>query len=135
MTALLFSLFAFAQDATEAGDAAPLTGYVWATEPLKPVRWPGSTVTVTDVELNERVEVVLVDGDMVRIRKNLDFGWVPTSGLTAIDPITAELPELGLDLGAPGEVTLIDEEAPEPATPEAVTPEAATPEAVTPEGE
>ncbi|MFT5687138.1 MAG: hypothetical protein ACI8RZ_008095 [Myxococcota bacterium] len=115
MTALLLSFFAFAQDATEAGtDPAPLTGYVWATEPLQPVRWPGSTVTVTDIELNERIEVVLVDGDQVRIRKNLDFGWVPTASLTAEDPTAVEIPELELDLGAPGEVTLIDEEKPEP---------------------
>ena len=118
MTALLLSLISFAQDAPEAGASLVLSGYVWATEPLKPVRWPGSTVTVTDIELNERVEVVLVDGDLVRIRKNLDFGWVPASALTAADPTAIELPELELDLGEPGEVTLINEEAPEPPTPE-----------------
>ena len=119
MLALLLSQISFAQDTTSAEEAPALTGYVWASEPLKPVRWLGSTVTVTDVELNERVEVVQVDGDMVRIRKNLNFGWVSASALTAIDPTTVEMPELGLELGEPGEVTLIPEEAPEPSDPAA----------------
>jgi hypothetical protein len=113
MTALLLSLLSFAQDTT-AQAALPLSGYVWATESLKPLRWPGSTVTVTEVAQDERVEVVLVDGGLVRIRKNLDFGWVPAASLTASDPTALEIPDLDLDLGEPGEVTLIDEEAPEP---------------------
>lgn len=116
---MLLSQITLAQDTTSPEAAPELTGYVWATEPLKPVRWQGSTVSVTDVELNERVEVVLVDGDQVRIRKNLNFGWVAASALTAIDPTTVELPELDLDLGAPGEITMIPEEAPEPADPAA----------------
>ena len=48
------------------------------------------------------------------VRKNLAFGWVPASALTATDPTTLELPDLDFDLGAPGEVTLVPEEAPEP---------------------
>ena len=114
MTALILSLLSFAQDAPEAAAPGVLTGYVWASEPLKPLRWPSSGVTVGDVELGERVEVVLVDGDQVRIRSGLSFGWVPTSALTATDPAAIELPDLDFDLGAPGEITLIDEEAPEP---------------------
>ena len=113
MTALLLSLLAIAQDATT--EAPALEGYVWATEPLKPLRWPGSEVTTTEVELNERVEVVFVDGDLVRIRKNLNFGWVPAAALTATDPTAAEAPAFDFNIGDRGDVTLIPEEAPEPA--------------------
>ena len=111
MTALLLSLLSFAQDAPEATEAPTLSGYVWATEPLQPVRWPGSTATTTEVELNERVEVVFVDGDMVRIRKKLNFGWVPRAALTTTDPTAVEMPDLTFEPGERGDVTLVPEEA------------------------
>ncbi len=80
MTALmLICSLGLAQEET----APPLSGYVWTTEEVTLSRWLDADLTSGQVSEDTRVEVVLVDGDQVRIRSGLSFGWVP---LTALDP-------------------------------------------------
>ncbi|MFN7145230.1 MAG: hypothetical protein ACK4YP_15760 [Myxococcota bacterium] len=60
---------------------------LWAAAPVEGVRWPDvTTVSVTLAE-GDKVEVLVRDGDKVRVRKLTDFGWVPASALTNVEPV------------------------------------------------
>jgi hypothetical protein len=92
MLALLFLTFinlAFAEDA-------------WVVNATELVRWP-ETVTpnapVRSLEVNDKVEVVLRDGAQVRVRKGIDFGWVPATALTDKEPVVETPPALELTPG------------------------------------
>lgn len=97
--ALLLSLsLAFAQDAPaedvpaaeateEAAAADALPAYVYTAEAVTLVRWLGDDATSASVDAGRRIEVVLEDGDMVRVRSGTDFGWVSR------DKLTTEAPE------------------------------------------
>lgn len=78
MLFVLFSL-AFAED-------------LWAVAPAEGVRWPDvTTVSVTLAE-GDKVEVLVRDGDKVRVRKGTDFGWVAATALTNVEPTVPTLP-------------------------------------------
>ncbi|MDP2309437.1 MAG: hypothetical protein Q8P18_25675 [Pseudomonadota bacterium] len=74
MFLLLLCSHAFAED-------------LWALAPVEGVRWPDvTTVSVTLTEA-DRIEVLVRDGEKVRVRKGTDFGWVAASALTDVEPV------------------------------------------------
>ena len=83
---------AHAQDDTApAGDAvaeAPTTlpQYVWTTEAVTLVRWPGTEGSSASIEAGRRIEVILQDGEQARVRSGTDFGWLPVSKVSATEP-------------------------------------------------
>lgn len=61
----------------------------WATAAAEGARWPGggagAAVTLR-LEPGEEVELLAMEGDLARVRKGADFGWVPASALTEVAP-------------------------------------------------
>jgi hypothetical protein len=76
-----------AEEAVEAAEASALPAYVYTTEAVTLARWQGSDTASAQLDAGRRIEVVLEDGDMVRVRSGTDFGWVSR------DKLTAEAPE------------------------------------------
>jgi hypothetical protein len=72
---------------------------LWATAPATGTRWPDVAVTTVTLAAGDEVEVLVKDGDTVRVRKGTDFGWVPASALTSAAPVK---PEPSIDLSALG---------------------------------
>jgi len=100
MFLLLLSTLALAED-------------LWATTPTEGVRWPDvATVSVTLVE-GDRVEVLVRDGEKLRVRKGTDFGWVAASSLTNVEPVKPV--DEGLEGGALPSFTLPGAEETAPA--------------------
>lgn len=62
----------------------------WTTEDIQAVRWPDSQVVTVKVAANKKVEVLVVDGTLARVRDGADFGWVDVSKLTTTPPPTPE---------------------------------------------
>lgn len=98
LTLLLSLSLAFAQDPTEAvaadavaaeeaAGADALPAYVYTVESVTLARWQGEDASSATVDAGRRIEVVLEDGDMVRVRSGTDFGWVSR------DKLTTEAPE------------------------------------------
>ena len=86
---------------------------LWATAPTDGVRWPDvATVSITLAE-GDRVEVLVRDGENVRVRKGTDFGWVAASSLTNVEPVNPVLD--GFEGGALPSFTLPGAEETAPA--------------------
>jgi hypothetical protein len=92
---LSLSNLVHAQDAdaaAEAADAAAeaatdkLPPYVWTAAAVTLQRWPGVEGSSAAVEAGRRVEVILQDGDQVRVRSGTDFGWLPLAQVSATEP-------------------------------------------------
>lgn len=81
MLLFLFSL-AFAAD-------------LWVTAPTEGVRWPDITTVSVSLAEGDKVEVLVRDGDKVRVRKGTSFGWVPATALTDAEPLLAPTGDLG----------------------------------------
>lgn len=45
------------------------------------IRWPGAELTTGDVKAGDVVDVILRDGELVRVRKGTTFGWLPATAL------------------------------------------------------
>lgn len=58
----------------------------WATEEVQGVRWPDSAAVTVKLAANDRVEVLVVEGEKARVRKGADFGWVDVAKLTTTEP-------------------------------------------------
>jgi hypothetical protein len=58
----------------------------WATGPTEGVRWPDVKTVSVNLAEGDEVEVMTTKGDLVRVRKGTDFGWVPASSLTNVAP-------------------------------------------------
>ena len=98
MTMLLAIWLSFAS----AQEATPEV--VWAKAEVKSVRFADDTVAGPTFERNAQLEVILREGNRVRVRQGDDYGWIPASTVTTEAPPTfdaAELEELmkGMDLG------------------------------------
>ncbi len=70
---LLLAAFAFAED-------------LWAVAPAEGVRWPDVTAVSLRLAEGDKVEVLVRDGEKVRVRKGTDFGWVAATALTNVEP-------------------------------------------------
>ena len=66
----------------------------YTTAAVDLTRFPDSADTVTrSVASGEAVTLVVLDGDMARVRVGTDFGWVQFASLSALPPM-AGLPAL-----------------------------------------
>lgn len=76
---MLFALFslAFAED-------------LWALAPTTGTRWMDVADVSVELAAGDRVEVLVRDGDKVRVRKSTSFGWVAASALTNVEPPKVE---------------------------------------------
>ena len=76
---MLFCLFslAFAED-------------LWAVAPTTGTRWMDVADVSVELAAGDRVEVLVRDGDKVRVRKSTSFGWVAASALTNVEPPKAD---------------------------------------------
>lgn len=68
---------------------APSTATVPLAADASLKRWPDGDAVVAELTAGTPVVVVLEDGDMVRVRHELEFGWVPKAALTAAEPADA----------------------------------------------
>ena len=75
---ILFVLVSLAR-AAEPTDA-------WTTREIPLHRWSDGAVVVRTLEAKVRVEVLVADGNQTRIRRGVDFGWVPSDALTKDEP-------------------------------------------------
>ncbi len=76
------------------------------------VRWPDGDAAVTSLPAGTEVEVVMQEGDKIRVRKDLDFGWV------AADAVGTQAPAALPDSAASGDAASGDAapaDAPPPA--------------------
>ncbi len=58
----------------------------WLTAKTTSKRFPGEAVDGPAFEQGERVEVIVADGSLVRVRQGDRYGWVPESVLTIEAP-------------------------------------------------
>jgi hypothetical protein len=69
----------------------------WTTGATTGTRWPDVAAVSLTLAAGDEVEVVLRDGDKVRVRKGSDFGWVASGALTSQEPPPPiDLSSLGL---------------------------------------
>jgi hypothetical protein len=67
----------------------------WTTREVPLHRWSDGAVVVTTLDPNARVEVLVADGTRTRVRRGVDFGWVPSDALTRNAPPNATEPSFG----------------------------------------
>lgn len=68
---------------------------LWATEAVEGVRWPGATIATVHLVPGDAVDVLVRDGGLVRVKRGLEFGWVPAEKLSAEEPkVDLEIPGL-----------------------------------------
>jgi len=58
----------------------------WTTREVPLHRWNDGAVVVATLDPKARVEVLLTDGNQTRIRRGVDFGWIPSDALTTTAP-------------------------------------------------
>lgn len=95
----------------------------WAAADAEGVRWPDATVVSVKLATGDEVEVLATDGDKVRVRKGVEFGWVAAASLTTVAPAKpepigdgGELPDFTVTPAAPTPVPAA------PAQPAAIPP-------------
>ena len=97
LASILFLLAALAQDAPPAElpqvelpeedvESQALPAYVYTTEAVTLLRWLGNDTPAAQVDAGRRIEVIVEDGDMVRVRSGTDFGWINRDKLTVDAP-------------------------------------------------
>ena len=76
------------------GEVGSTTGtlpqYVWTTAEVKLKRWPDAEAISATLAPDRKVEVIYEDGDWVRVRDVLNFGWAPRASLTATAPASED---------------------------------------------
>lgn len=81
---------AWAQEPAPVAPTLPVIEQVtatwWITEATPLQRWPDGGPAVRTLAKGDEVEVIVREGDLVRVRKELDFGWVPSSALSEQPP-------------------------------------------------
>jgi hypothetical protein len=58
----------------------------WTTRSVSLQRWADADIPVAEVDADARVEVLFVEGTKTRVRRGMDFGWVPSDALTTKEP-------------------------------------------------
>lgn len=74
----------------------------WATTAADALRWPDTTIVSLSVKPGDEVEVLVHDGDKVRVRKATDFGWLPASAVSATKPADPSAPPVEVQLPVDG---------------------------------
>jgi hypothetical protein len=72
----------------------------WFVADTASVRFPGETVAGPAFTAGTEVEVIVTEGDQVRVHKDERYGWVPAAALTATAP-TPTMPTSSGLLGMP----------------------------------
>lgn len=57
----------------------------WLSADVEALRWPDKPYVSASFTRGDYVEVLLRDGDKVRVRKENDFGWVPAADISTIE--------------------------------------------------
>jgi hypothetical protein len=86
---------------------------MWANAPAQGVRWPDAAAVTVTLAAGDEVDVVVKKGELARVRKGTDFGWVPQSVLSADAPAAVPADALA----PPGELPPFTVEPTTPATP------------------
>lgn len=60
----------------------------WLVQDVELQRWPDGGPAVEALKAGTEVELILTDGDKSRVRKDLSFGWVPSSAVSTQPPAT-----------------------------------------------
>ena len=58
----------------------------WATEAMTMKRFMDADVQSGSLSQGDQVEVLIIDGTLARVRKEVVFGWVPVDKLTTDEP-------------------------------------------------
>ena len=74
----------------DVGQAGPEERYATAAVDL--LRWPDGEVVSTALKEGDKVEIVVDDGALVRVRRGANFGWVRASALSTTAPAPADAP-------------------------------------------
>jgi hypothetical protein len=80
--------------------ARPSAEARWLVADTASQRFPGEEIAGPTFTAGTEVEVIVTDGDRVRVRKDEQYGWVPASALTDAAPIPTLPTSPGL-LGMP----------------------------------
>lgn len=95
MWMLLLSLVAHAQD------AAPAAGDTrWVAADVEAARFFDSDAHKVSLTANDEVQIVMVDGERARVRKEGSYAWVALTALTAEAP-EVETPAISPGLSSP----------------------------------
>jgi len=63
----------------------------WATDSVDMQRFAGADTKVGTLSSGDKVEVLVIDGDLARVRKEVIFGWVPLDKLSTDEPTAEEM--------------------------------------------
>lgn len=66
--------------------SAEITPTHWVARAVPLLRWPDGQGTVAMLEAGTEVTVILREEDQVRVRRELDFGWVPADAVVDQPP-------------------------------------------------
>ena len=61
----------------------------WTTREVPLHRWNDGAIVVATLEPSARVEVLVADGTLTRVRRGVDFGWIPSDAITTEAPPNA----------------------------------------------
>lgn len=61
----------------------------WTTREVPLNRWNDGAIVVATLDPGTRVEVLVADGAQTRVRRGIDFGWLPSDALTKDAPANA----------------------------------------------
>lgn len=69
----------------------------WLTREVPLHRWSDGAVVLRTLPEKARVEVLVADGNQTRVRRGVDYGWVPSDSLTKDAPAGAigDAPDFG----------------------------------------
>lgn len=74
-------------DGLSLSDATPTSSaVVYAVSGGPALRWPGQELASFQVSVGDRLEVVLRQDDLIRVRRGTDFGWVSPSAVSDTPP-------------------------------------------------
>ncbi len=68
----------------------------WIVTQVDALRWPDAAAVTITLEKGDKVEVIVRDAKVARVRKGSDFGWVDLGLLSTLE---IEAPLEPLDLG------------------------------------
>jgi len=66
--------------------ALPSAQQHWIARAVPLMRWPDGVGTVAMLEVGTQVNIVDRQDDMVRVRRDMDFGWVPVDAVVDAQP-------------------------------------------------
>lgn len=91
-----------------AAPPATAPSVAWSVEAVDLQRFSDAEVKVGALSPGDRVEVLIIDGPLARVRKEVTFGWVPLDKLSAEEPVDevvpaepVEVPDFELGKGPP----------------------------------